>query len=131
MDLLDEARLAVLMQCARLGRHDALSAAQALELATLGGARALGLDHRIGSLEVGKDADLAAFRLDDPRGTTAGNVAGTLVFSIAGRPAVLTVVAGRELVRDGCLLAPDPTVAHRVERTVAALRAWAATRARP
>jgi cytosine/adenosine deaminase-related metal-dependent hydrolase len=128
MDLLDEARLAVLAQRARLRRHDALSAAAALELATLGGARALGLERRVGSLEVGKDADLAAFPLDGPRGLAAGDVASTLVFSLAGRAASLVAVAGRELVRDGRLLAPDDGAAGRVAAAAAALRAW---RARP
>jgi len=67
MDLLDEARLAILMQRARLQRHNAVSAARMLELATLGGARALGLDAEIGTLDVGKSADLAAFPLRHPR----------------------------------------------------------------
>ena len=126
MDLLDEARLAVLAQRARLRRHDALSAAAALELATLGGARALGLDDRVGSLEVGKDADLAAFPLDGARGIAAGDVAATLVFSLAGRAASLVAVAGRELVRAGRLLAPDDGAAERVAASAAALRAWRA-----
>jgi len=125
MDILDEARQAVLMQRARTGRHDVLAARQALELATLGGARALGLDARVGSLEVGKEADLAAFRLEEPRGITAGHVEATLVYSLAGRTAALVAVAGRELVRDGRVLGVDPALAARVAETTAALRAWA------
>jgi cytosine/adenosine deaminase-related metal-dependent hydrolase len=126
MDILDEARQAVLLQRARTGRHDVLAAHQALELATLGGARALGLDSRVGSLEVGKDADLAAFRLDEPRGIAAGNVAATLVYSLAGRRAALVTVAGRELVRDGVVLGADPALPARVAATTDALRRWAA-----
>jgi 5-methylthioadenosine/S-adenosylhomocysteine deaminase len=125
MDLLDEARVAVLAQRARLGRSDAIPAARALELATLGGARALGLDDRIGSLDVGKEADLAAFRLDEPRGVSAGDVASTLLFSVAGRGATLVTVTGRELVRDGKVLAADPAVADRVAASAALLRRWA------
>ena len=60
-DIVEEARLATMLQSARLQRPDVVSPAEAIELATIGGARALGLDDRIGSLEVGKDADLAAF----------------------------------------------------------------------
>jgi cytosine/adenosine deaminase-related metal-dependent hydrolase len=126
MDLLDEARLAVLSQRARLGRPDVLTATAALELATLGGARALGLDRRVGSLEVGKDADLAAFRLDEPRGVGSGDVVGTLLFSLAGRRAELVTVAGRELVRGGRVLGADPAVARRVAAATDALREWAA-----
>lgn len=128
MDLLDEARLAVLMQRARTGRHDALPASTALEMATLGGARALGLADRVGSLEVGKDADLAAFRLDDPRGIASGDVASTVVFSLAGRPAWLTTVAGVDLVRDGQLVRPDPALPERVCIIADALRQWGAQR---
>ena len=73
MDILDEARLAVLIQRAATERHDAFGAHQALELATIGGARALNLDSRVGSLEVGKDADLAAFTIDVPRTIPLGD----------------------------------------------------------
>jgi cytosine/adenosine deaminase-related metal-dependent hydrolase len=126
MDLLDEARLAILAQRARLRRHDALTAAAALELATLGGARALGLADRVGTLEVGKEADLAAFRLDEPRGMGAGDVAATLVYALGGRPASLVAVAGRELVRDGRLLTQEDGVTERVAAAATALRAWQA-----
>jgi 5-methylthioadenosine/S-adenosylhomocysteine deaminase len=126
MDLLDEARHAVLLQRARTARHDAIDARRALELATLGGARALGIDDRVGSLEAGKDADLAAFRLDEPRGVSAGDVESTLVFSLAGRPAWLVTVAGRELVRDGRLRGADPALGDRVTATTDRLRVWSA-----
>src|SRR5204862_7355956 len=56
LDAFTEMRLAALIQKPRLGA-EALPAAQALELATLGGARAMGLEAEIGSLEVGKRAD--------------------------------------------------------------------------
>jgi 5-methylthioadenosine/S-adenosylhomocysteine deaminase len=130
MDLLDEARLAVLAQRARLRRPDALSAESALELATLGGARALGLADRVGALEPGRDADLAAFRLDEPRGVSAGEVASTLVFSLAGRAAWMTAVAGRELVRDGRLVHDDPALPARVAAVADALRTPADDHAR-
>jgi cytosine/adenosine deaminase-related metal-dependent hydrolase len=106
MDLLDEARLAILMQRARLRRHDVLSATQALEMATLGGARALGLDGEIGSLDVGKAADLAAFPVHHPRSTPVYDPATSLVFSGAGAAATFVAVAGQPLVRDSRLVGP-------------------------
>ena len=93
MDLLEEARAAVLAQRARVHRSDALSAAHALHLLTLGGARALGLDARIGSLEPGKDADLAAFALPDSM-PDADPVA-LLIFGLVDRPAVVVTVQGQ------------------------------------
>ncbi len=104
MDMLDEARLSILMQRARLTRHDTLSATHALELATLGAARAVGLGDRVGSLEPGKAADIAAFPLDDLRDAPVFDAASALVFAAAGRVARLVMVAGEVLVRDGRLL---------------------------
>lgn len=106
MDLLDEARLAILMQRARVRGHDALSAPKVLELATLGGARALGLEGEIGSLDVGKSADLAAFPLHHARSAPVYDPATALVFSAAGTSATFVAVAGQVLVRDGRLVGP-------------------------
>jgi 5-methylthioadenosine/S-adenosylhomocysteine deaminase len=61
--MFDELRAAVMAARARERRPDALLAADALELATLGGARTLGLDGEIGSLVVGKRADLTVLSL--------------------------------------------------------------------
>jgi cytosine/adenosine deaminase-related metal-dependent hydrolase len=119
LDVLDEARLAALQQRAVLARGDALGADEALALATIGGARALGLEATIGSLEPGKAADLAAWRLDDgdARAITAGDLASTLVFALAGRRADHVTVQGRTLVRGGGVLHPDAAaVAARVRR---------------
>jgi 5-methylthioadenosine/S-adenosylhomocysteine deaminase len=64
LDLQGEARLAALLAKGMSGDAAAAPAFDLLEAATLGGARALGLDRRIGSIEAGKEADLAAFELD-------------------------------------------------------------------
>jgi 5-methylthioadenosine/S-adenosylhomocysteine deaminase len=91
-DMFDELRAAILVARARELRPDALSASEALELATLGSARALGLDAEIGSIEQGKRADLVIVSLagspylpwEDPAaavvfGGSPERVAGTLV----------------------------------------------------
>jgi cytosine/adenosine deaminase-related metal-dependent hydrolase len=124
MDLLAEARSAVLTQRSHARRHDVMCARDALRLATLDGARALGLDGETGSLDVGKSADLAAFALDtcsqpvhDPEATA--------IFALPGVPASLVIVAGRELVRDGRLRATDRELAARVENTARLMRQWA------
>jgi 5-methylthioadenosine/S-adenosylhomocysteine deaminase len=122
MDILEEARLAVLFQRARTGTPSVIPPTVALSLATIEGARALGLEREIGSLEVGKSADLAAFSLNhvgpvhDPEAHA--------VFALPGAMASLVMVAGRELVRDGKPVKLDPMLADRVQRTAEALDEW-------
>ena len=124
MDMLAEGRAAILGQRARVARHDALCASDALYLATLGGARAIGLDAEIGSLEIGKSADLAAFPLDTCA-LPVHDVAATAIFALAGVPASLVTVGGRELVRDGRLVVSDPDLQRRVEEIARRMREWA------
>lgn len=128
MDLLDEARLAILLQRARTVRHNAIPAAMALELATIGGARALGLDAEIGSLEVGKSADLAAFPLNHARSMPVYDPMTALVFS-GSHGASFVAVAGQVRVRDGRLTDPPPALSG-VTAYAEALAAWAAEDAR-
>jgi 5-methylthioadenosine/S-adenosylhomocysteine deaminase len=94
-DMFDEMRAAVVAARAREKRPDALSAADALELATLGGARALGLDADRGSLTPGKRADLTILSLagspfvpwEDPVTATVlgGSPAGVVATLVSGR----------------------------------------------
>lgn len=125
MDILAEARLAALFQRARLGSSSKVSPSDAIYLATLGGARAIGVDGEVGSLEVGKAADLAAFPLD-----TLGPVHEPLAaatFGLPGTKASLVIVAGRELVRDGVLIGEDPGLEGRVQTSAEALQDWLRT----
>ena len=105
--MLDEARVALLLQRAHAANESALSGAQALALATIGGARALGLDGLVGSLEVGKEADLAAFPLGSAVSAASADVAAALLFAVAGRAASFVAVAGRPRVRGGRVVTPD------------------------
>jgi 5-methylthioadenosine/S-adenosylhomocysteine deaminase len=124
MDILDEARLAVLIHRAATQRHDAFGAHQALELATIGGARALGIDSRVGSLEAGKDADLAAFRTDIARTTPLGDPCSAAIFALPGRSAELVTVRGRVLVDHGRSRSGDGALAQRVREIGTALASW-------
>jgi cytosine/adenosine deaminase-related metal-dependent hydrolase len=124
MDILDEARLAVLIHRAATERHDAFGAHQALELATIGGARALNLDSRIGSLEVGKDADLAAFTTDIPRTTPLGDPYSAAIFALPGRSATLVTVRGKVLVERGRAISADSALSNRVRKVGRALASW-------
>lgn len=79
----------------------ALTAENALFAATLGGARALGLDNQIGALAEGLQADLVVVGLDGIHQQPVRNPADALVFSSSGRDVLLTMVAGREVYRGG------------------------------
>ena len=125
MDILDEARLSVLIHRAATRRHDAFGAHEALQLATIGGARALGIDARVGSLETGKDADLAAFRIDIPRTIPTGDPYSAAIFALPGRSAALVTVRGRVLVEGGRARAADKELAARVQGVGTALATWA------
>ena len=125
MDVLEEARLASLLQRARHRRFDLMPASAMLELSTLGGARALDLDGEIGSLEPGKSADLAAFPLGGVRDVPVHDPADTLIHAIAGRPASFVAIAGRELVRDGEPRYDEADIIERNRRHGSALAGWA------
>jgi 5-methylthioadenosine/S-adenosylhomocysteine deaminase len=76
-------------------------AEMAYEMATLGGARAMGLEHEIGSLEPGKRADLVLHDTDRPEWRPLLNVANQLVWSADGRGVHTVLVDGRVVVEDG------------------------------
>jgi cytosine/adenosine deaminase-related metal-dependent hydrolase len=124
MDILDEARLALLTQRARALSSNMPDARAVLELATIGGARAIGMSELVGTLEVGKQADLAAFALG-AHAPTHDPVAAA-VHSIAGARARLVVVAGRVLLEGGALASPRPGLAGRVQLHADALGQWLA-----
>lgn len=125
MDLLGEARQAALFSALRAGVPDALPAARALELATLGGAKALGLEGAIGSLEVGKAADLVAFSLGHPDAQPVYDPVVTLIHALAGKvEALLVTVAGRELLRDGVIVAAENGVTERLATFAERLEQW-------
>lgn len=124
MHLLEESRAAVLAQRVRAARSDALPAARALELATLGGARALGLAERIGSLDVGKEADLAAFDLTALAGSADVDPEAALVFALGAEPAKFAAVSGIPKVWNWELLNEDLALHSRVSETAEALREW-------
>jgi cytosine/adenosine deaminase-related metal-dependent hydrolase len=100
-DMFEELRTAIAMARVRSERPDALSAAEALDLATLGSARALGLDAEIGSLVPGKRADLAVVSLTDSPYLPWEDPAAAVVFGGSPERVLLTVVDGNERYRKG------------------------------
>jgi cytosine/adenosine deaminase-related metal-dependent hydrolase len=110
-DLLEEARFALLTARAAGKDNDCrLSAKDVLETATLGGAQALGWQGLIGELREGLQADFAVVSLAGAHQIPSYDVTDTLIFSSSGRDAILTVVAGREVYRDGRVTTVDEDV---------------------
>jgi 5-methylthioadenosine/S-adenosylhomocysteine deaminase len=101
LDMFQEMRTAALLAKAVANDARAMPAHAALQAATLGGARALGLEARIGSIVPGKWADLAAVELRPPAAVPCYDPVSHLVYA-AGRETVTHVwVAGRSLIADG------------------------------
>jgi 5-methylthioadenosine/S-adenosylhomocysteine deaminase len=112
LDMFEEMKTASLL--AKLSRLDAsaLDAWTVCRMATVTGARALGLDQKIGSIEVGKKADLIAVRTNTPRMTPLltgrdGNLHHNLVHAVQGGDVDITMVDGRIVVDGGKLLSAD------------------------
>ena len=112
LDMFEEMKTSSLL--AKLSKLDAsaLDAWTVCRMATITGARALGLDQEIGSLEVGKKADLIAVRTNTPRMTplltgTDGNLHHNLVHAVQGGDVDLTMVDGKIVVEGGKLLTAD------------------------
>jgi 5-methylthioadenosine/S-adenosylhomocysteine deaminase len=99
-------KTAVFLQKSRFGAGWG-SAELAMELATLGGARAIGMDDRIGSLEVGKCADLVVLSLDRPQLVPRSTWPSNIVYSFAPDAVRTVVVDGQVVVDDGRVLAWD------------------------
>ena len=113
--LAGEIRQAMYMQRARYG-PTALTARRALEIATLGGARCLGRADEIGSLEPGKLADIALWRLDGPGAEFYPAVDDPVVAFAFGRtpPLARLLVGGRTVVEDDTLVTvPQDEVGRR------------------
>ena len=100
-NMFEEMDLAVKLQNVSTLNPQALSAAAALEMATIGGARALGLEKEIGSLEAGKRADLITVRTDRPNGVPLYNPVSQMVYALKAEDVRDVMVNGRPLVRDG------------------------------
>jgi cytosine/adenosine deaminase-related metal-dependent hydrolase len=105
-DILEEARFAVLLS--RAANNDyVITASQALETATLGGARCFDWEGEIGQLSEGAQADLAVLSLTGPHQIPNHDPAATAIFASSGRDVILTVIAGREVYRDGRVTGVD------------------------
>ena len=100
LEMLQEIKMAALLAKARTGDPKALPAFQALQMATLGGARAIGLEQQIGTLEVGKQADIAIFDFDAPHLTPCFDPYSHLAYATLPSDVTAMMVQGRWLYKD-------------------------------
>ncbi|WP_084074402.1 amidohydrolase family protein [Demequina sp. NBRC 110052] len=125
LDMFEEMKVASLLGKLRAMDAAAMDSWAVLEMATRGGARAIGQGDRLGSLEVGKQADAVAVRTDTPRMTPLlaegpyANIHHNLVHAVRGSDVTLTMVAGDVVVDGGALVhASLPDLIARVRDLV-------------
>ena len=103
LDMFTEMRTAALLQKVLHG-PEVLPAKRALRMATFDGAKAMGLEAEIGSLEVGKKADLSVVRLDRLHSTPASDVVSALVYSVEAEDVDTVVIDGNLVMQARKLL---------------------------
>jgi len=106
LDMFTEMRMAALLQKVLHG-PEVLPAHRVLRMATVDGARAMGLDAEIGSIEAGKRADLSIVRLDRLHTTPARDVVSALVYSAEADDVETVIIDGRLVMKDRKLLSID------------------------
>jgi 5-methylthioadenosine/S-adenosylhomocysteine deaminase len=109
LDMFTEMRTAALLQKAFQG-PEALPASDALRIATIDGARALGLDKEIGSLETGKRADVIVVDLDQIHLSPQHEVVSALAYSAIASDVRTTIIDGQIVMRNGELLTMNEAV---------------------
>ena len=119
LDMFGEMRTASFLAKAVSGDATALSAPEALKMVTLNGAKALGLDHKIGSIEIGKQADIIAIDMNHLFTQPIFNPMSHLVYAMNRLQVSDVFIAGKQLLEKGEFTQLD------LERTIANANQWA------
>ncbi len=109
-DIIEEVRFAILMARSEIGcRSESrrVDSNDALQAATWGGAQALKLNDQVGELRQGLQADFAVVSLSGAHQLPSYDPISTLIFTSSGRDVILTVIAGREVFREGRVVTVD------------------------
>jgi 5-methylthioadenosine/S-adenosylhomocysteine deaminase len=113
LDMFEAMRAASFLQKVATSDPTVVSASAAVRMATIGGARALGMDKQIGSLEPGKRADVIIVSMDAARQTPMYDPLSHLVYVTNGDDVQTTIVNGKVLMRDRKVLTLDRAAALR------------------
>ncbi|HWN85621.1 MAG TPA: amidohydrolase [Vicinamibacterales bacterium] len=119
LDMFEAMRMASFLAKLQTVDPSVVGAATALEMATIGGARALGLERLIGSLEPRKRADLIVVSMRAARQTPMYDPVSHLVYTTRGDDVRDTIVNGRVLMRDGKVLSLDADAVLKDARAMA------------
>lgn len=122
LNIMAEIKLAVLLQRVHAGRADCLSAMTALECATIRGAQAIHKDHEIGSLEVGKKADVISIDLRQDHQLPAYHPVSTIVFASEPSDVRTVIINGVVKLQDGIIKVPEDTL-REIRKEVMGFRA--------
>ena len=124
LDMFEAMRFAALLHKVKTGDPRVMPATVVLEMATIGGARTLGLERQIGSLEAGKRADLVVVSTASARLTPMYDPASHLVYAARGEDVRTVMVNGRVLMRDRKMLTLDePAVLAEARKFADVVRA--------
>jgi 5-methylthioadenosine/S-adenosylhomocysteine deaminase len=124
LDMFEAMRFAALLHKVKTGDPRVIPASAALEMATIQGARALGLERQIGSIEAGKRADLVVVSVSSARLTPMYDPVSHLVYATHGEDVRTVMVNGRVLMRDRKMLTLDePAVLAEARKFAEAVRA--------
>ncbi|MBL8151630.1 MAG: amidohydrolase family protein, partial [Blastocatellia bacterium] len=106
-DLIDEARFCSLIHSAAECDPQKWSAKRMIEMMTIRGAEALGMQDKIGTLEPGKEADLVVIPLNAAHLSPVNDIEATILFSARGQDVKMTVVSGKEIFSDDSIRTVD------------------------
>jgi 5-methylthioadenosine/S-adenosylhomocysteine deaminase len=120
LDMWEEMRLAAFLQKVSTMDPQVIPARTALNMATLGGAQAIGLDKEIGALTVGRRADLIQVSLSDLHFTPMYDVISHLIYVADEQDVTTVVVDGKVIKRDGKVLSVDEARVRREAEAIAA-----------
>lgn len=110
IDLFQEMKFACLLQRAAHRDPTVVKAEDVLKMATIGGARLLGMDNKIGSIEIGKRADVILVDFQKPHLYPRTDIVSHLVYSVKGSDVDTTIVDGKVIMRNRMVLTMDEPV---------------------
>jgi 5-methylthioadenosine/S-adenosylhomocysteine deaminase len=123
-DILEEGRFATLIARSREDKNRLIKPKEIIETMTLGGAKALHLENKIGALERGKQADLVALSLENIGQRPIHDIYSAIVFASSARDVVLTMVAGKKIYHSSkCQTVDEEAVLEKVREIALKMQA--------